>query len=229
MQAEYPMFKKKKIMSREMQSVRSRISWGAVFGGFFVALVALVVLTALGTAARLTVLESAATDTGALGGTMLIYQAAVAFFSLFIGGWACSRFMARETRTEAVCSGLILWGVSFLALLVLTVNGISLSLSSLMGVNMVFSHYVSALELQHMAEAMELSAEQYVVLEGMMRDSLREANLVAMTWWSFAGLLISIAATVGGSLLGYRPMPVKAEAVVDVPRARVAHLTRVKI
>lgn len=223
------MFKKKKIMSREMQSVRSRISWGAIFAGFFVALVSLVVLTTLGTAARLTVLGSAAQDTTAISGTMLVYQAFAAFISLYLGGWATSRFTARETRTEAIFSGLVLWGMCFLALLVLTVNGISLSLSSLMGVNMIFSHYVSALELQHMAEAMELSAEQYVVLEEMVRNSLREANVVAMTWWSFAGLLLSIGATLGGSVSGYRPLPLKTEASVDIPRARVAHLTRVKI
>ncbi|MDQ3232856.1 MAG: hypothetical protein M3Q07_13645, partial [Pseudobdellovibrionaceae bacterium] len=111
---------------RDVVGVRSRISWGAIFAGFFVALVTIVLLTSFGSAIGFSVARSHDVGTEQITAGATIYAVIMTLISLFLGGWASSQCVARETKVEAAFSGLVLWGVTFIALIFLALNGISL-------------------------------------------------------------------------------------------------------
>ena len=83
-------------MIRDVSGVRSRISWGAVFAGFFIALVSVVLLTSLGSAIGFTAARSNGVGTDQITTGAAIYGVIVTLFSLFVGGWATSHQRARR-------------------------------------------------------------------------------------------------------------------------------------
>jgi hypothetical protein len=189
----------------DVTGVRSRISWGAVFAGFFIALVTVVLLTSLGSAIGFTAARSNGVGTDQITTGAAIYGVIVTLISLFIGGWATSQCVARETKLEAAFSGMVLWGVTFIALIFLALNGISLGLGTVMGINTLISNHLMTMEIRGLAQHLALSPEQMLAFQEMMRSSINQANVAVATWWSFVGLLLSVLATVSGSVIGSGP------------------------
>ncbi|WP_141733222.1 hypothetical protein [Oligoflexus tunisiensis] len=192
---------------RDVVGVRSRISWGAVFAGFFIALVSVVLLTSLGSAIGFTAAQSDGVGLNQITTGAAIYGVIITLISLFVGGWATSQCVARETRLEAAFSGMVLWGVTFLALILLALNGISLGLGSVMGINTLLSNHMMTMEIRGMAEHLGLTPDQLTLFQEMMRDTINQSNVATATWWSFLGLILSVLATVLGAVAGSGPTP----------------------
>ncbi|HYX31928.1 MAG TPA: hypothetical protein VE954_02350 [Oligoflexus sp.] len=190
---------------RDVVGVRSRISWGAIFAGFFVALVTIVLLTSFGSAIGFSVARSHDVGTEQITAGATIYAVIMTLISLFLGGWATSQCVARETKVEAAFSGLVLWGVTFIALIFLALNGISLGLGSVMGINTLISNHMMTMQIRGMAEQLVLTPEQMAIFQEKMRNTINEANVAAATWWSFGGLILSVLATVMGAVIGSGP------------------------
>jgi hypothetical protein len=190
---------------RDVSGVRSRISWGAVFAGFFIALVSVVLLTSLGSAIGFTAAQSHGVDTDQITTGAAVYGVLVTLISLFVGGWATSQCVARETKLEAAFSGVVLWGVTFIALIFLALNGISLGLGTVMGINTLISNHLMTMEMRGLAQHLALTPEQMVAFQEMMRSTINQANVAVATWWSFAGLVLSVGATVLGAIVGSGP------------------------
>jgi hypothetical protein len=190
---------------RDVVGVRSRISWGAVFAGFFIALVSVVLLTSLGSAIGFTAAQSDGLGLNQITAGATIYSVMITLISLFIGGWATSQCVARETKLEAAFSGIVLWGVTFLALIFLALNGISLGLGSVMGINTLLSNHFMTMEFRAMAEHLGLTPDQMALFQEMMRDTINQSNVATATWWSFLGLILSVLATVLGAVIGSGP------------------------
>lgn len=215
----------KDITISDTVGVRSRISWGAVFAGFFIALVTVVLLTSLGSAIGFTAARSHGVDTDQITTGATIYGVIITLISLFVGGWATSQCVARETRLEAAFSGVVLWGVTFIALIFLALNGISLGLGSVMGINTLISNHLMTMEIRGMAEHLGLSPEQMTAFQEMMRSSINQANVAAATWWSFLGLILSVLATVLGAIVGSGPT-ISMRRVIHSHPAKGAHAVR---
>jgi hypothetical protein len=211
---------------RDVVGVRSRISWGAVFAGFFIAVVTVVLLTSLGSAIGFTAAQSNGVGTEEITTGAAIYSVIVTLISLFIGGWATSQCVARETKLEAAFSGVVLWGVTFMAVIVLALNGISLGLGTVMGINTLISNHLMTMEIRGLAEHLALTPEQMTAFQEMMRTTINQANVAVATWWSFLGLFLSVLATVLGAVVGSGPTISMRKFVFRHP-AKGAHVVRI--
>jgi hypothetical protein len=134
--------------------------------------------------------------------------------------------VARETKLEAAFSGVVLWGVTFMAVIVLALNGISLGLGTVMGINTLISNHLMTMEIRGLAEHLALTPEQMTAFQEMMRTTINQANVAVATWWSFLGLFLSVLATVLGAVVGSGPTISMRKFVFRHP-AKGAHVVRI--
>lgn len=93
-----------------------RVSWGALFAGFFFGLGAWLLLLALGAG-----IEFASFDPRNLGNVqgfslgMGIWSVAAAMIALFFAGWMAARLSASAERLQGLLHGVALWGLMLIA------------------------------------------------------------------------------------------------------------------
>jgi hypothetical protein len=112
-----------------------RVRWSGVMSGFFVAIAALLLLTALGLAVGITVLGDPRAATGETASGLGIGAGIWAFISLlvacFFGGMVSTQVTDRPDRPGAVIHAVLVWVLLMVSILWLMVNGISLGMSGL--------------------------------------------------------------------------------------------------
>jgi hypothetical protein len=115
-----------------------RVRWGGVMSGFFIAIAALMLLTALGLAVGITALGDPRAATGETASGLGMGAGIWGFITLlvasFLGGMVSTQVTDRPDRPGAVIHGALVWVLFLLFLLWLTVSGISVGLSGLFGV-----------------------------------------------------------------------------------------------
>lgn len=194
------------VRTRDVLPVYSRVSWGALLAGLFVTLAVFVVLSALGVAIGLTA-SDAARDTIAVGaGAWAVGTALLAFFC---GGCVVSRCTAGETRAEAMMYGTILWGAAFA--MILWATGSVLRTGTTLAVG---SANVSA-NAESVPPNWEQAGRRAGLTEAQLNQMRAEMPTAAQVrdvsaqaaWWSFAGILLSLGAAIGGALLSAGPNP----------------------
>lgn len=100
----------------------SRTSWGAIFGGAFVANAILGLLSLLGLGIGLVrsatagLLPGAVGSAGTAGGVWLFVTAVVSFY---IGGWVIGRLTHSSSRSENAIQALVAWSLSALAVVLI--------------------------------------------------------------------------------------------------------------
>lgn len=173
---------------------RSKIGWGAVFSGLFVAFVITLILEALGVAIGLT-------GDNTLGTGTAIWSVIVALVALFIGGWVMARTETTVLpKLDLAIHGTVLWGVLFFSLLVLGINGVQLGLNAILGAAMSLTNERNLFGLQDLFNQLNLSPEQMESLQEWMRNM--QPNPASNAWWSFLGLTVSLAAVIIGAFVG---------------------------
>lgn len=182
----------------------SRIGWGAVFAGAFVAFAAITVLNTLGVAIGMS-------GDPALGWPTATWAVIVSLVSLFLGGWVLSRSEAISNRGEAALHGVVLWGMLFFGMTILAVAGIRVGLSAVMGAVSAVAQQYSLSEVGQIAQNLGLSKQQVAQLQQRLGEGGFPA--ASSAWWSFISMIVSLAAVVLGSLTG-------------VPQARVKESRR---
>lgn len=179
----------------DLASVGSRISWGAVMAGAFVALSLLVALGLLATAAGLSVRDAVSDGSLFVGAMICSIFALVA--ALFFGGFMTSVLTAGENKCEAATYGLVLWGTVFALLTLLTMSGANA------GANLGNTAILGADRLGLTEEAgKQMGLDQEEIAR---RRQLAQENAPAAAWWTFGGVMLSMAAAIGGALLGAGP------------------------
>lgn len=191
----------------DLTPVYSRVSWGALFAGLFVALTVSVVLSALGAAVGLSAADGAAGDTLAVGaGVWAIATALIAFFT---GGCVVSRCTAGESRTEAAIYGVILWGVTMALLLWLSGAVIRTGFTAVVGTaNVAANATQPPANWEQAAQRAGLNQDQVNRLRAELPTTARAQGASAeAAWWSLAGIVVSLLAAVGGAVSGAGPTP----------------------
>lgn len=90
-----------------------KLSWGAIFGGTFVALGVWVLLYAFGLAIGLSVMEPGAPGSARGGGIFTgIWSILSPLIALFIGGFVASRTAGAQDRVSGGLHGAVLWGIT---------------------------------------------------------------------------------------------------------------------
>jgi hypothetical protein len=104
----------------------NRISWGAVFAGAVVALVAQLLFTMPGLAIGLTIIEplTGRTPWPGIGIGAGIWWIVSALISLFLGGWTAGRLAGMPLRQDAILHGIVAWGLIALITFYLVITGV---------------------------------------------------------------------------------------------------------
>jgi len=186
----------------DVASVGSRVSWSALLAGAVVALTIYVALGTLGVAVGLSTANSEGVggDTLAIGAA--IWAAISLLIALFIGGFVTSRSTVGERKDESMIYGLLLWGTIFVAVVVLTNQGLNLGVGGML--QQVISPGTATLSDSMGTADAGLTADQATDLR---EAGARGGNIRATTaaWWTFATLIASIIASIAGSLVGAGP------------------------
>jgi hypothetical protein len=212
----------------DLLAVRSRVSWGAIAAGAMVALTIYVVLTMLGVALGI---EIALRGSGGnVGAGAAIYSILVLLLAMFFGGWATSRLAVGESKLEAILYGLILWGVLFIGMVWLLAFGMRTGFGAAAGAYATEEGRIDFNRVAHdlkQAGVDEATVNKYRGYYERVRDNpdtaadvgremsgdagsrqvARQASL-----WSLAGMLVSLATVIIGSLVGsgelLQPVPI---------------------
>ena len=205
------------IPESDVLAVRSRVSWGAVFAGAVVALAIHFVLTLLGSAVGLSVGDDVGWSEVGIGATVWAILATI--LALFAGGWVTSQAMAGENRKEAAVHGIIMWGLVFAIVMWLISAGIRSGFNAMVGTSYagVAAESAGAQNWQTGARQAGVSQEQINqwqqtagnatagnTAEGASAEEASD-TAAAVAWWTLLGVILSLAAAVGGAIVGSGP------------------------
>lgn len=193
--------RKERLEISDVASVGSRISWGAILGGAFVALSMMIALTALCTALGLTVSDRVSDQTMFYAGVIALL--AVSLGSLFIGGYIVSCATAGETKSEAIMYGIVMWGTVVVLLAGLTAGGVNVGVNAIARADEIGSR--AGLPTQERMEQMGFDRAAVLRLEEAMAEGAPRTNVTEGAWWTFVAIILSMAAAVGGSIVGAGP------------------------
>jgi len=198
--------------------VRSRISWGAVFAGGLIALAMFLVLTVLGAAAGLSLSETNIRSS-TLGWAAVVWSIFSLLVALFVGGFVTTQCAVGENKTEGIIHGVLMWSAVFGTLACLTGMGIRAGYTTLLGASYLtrgteFDPSMS--DWERMARRLGMSEEQIArarergdEIRNQAADPETQQQVVhesmKTSWWTLAGMILSIAAAAGGAYLGSGP------------------------
>jgi hypothetical protein len=175
-----------------------------VLAGFFIAMVTSLTLTALGVALSLTLGHYVAAEHIKI--FVGVWVAVSLLASLFLGGMIISRLTVGESDiVEPTIYGVLLWALVFFVLPLLPVTNANVGFGVLLAAQETPGPGVSLSE-EELTEA-GLSTEQVGAISKMSQQAARASawvndNAMEVAWLSFVALIVSLAASVGGSLLG---------------------------
>lgn len=222
----------------DVAGVKSRIAWGAIFGGAVVTLAAYLVLTFFAAALGLSLTDMNVPDRPLLIGSVIVAVVVMAG-SLFLGGWVSSQLSVGENTREAAIYGVLTWAVVTAITLCLLGTGIRAGYMALMGTTLVAQN--SPQVQQRSWEDMARDAgvrQEYInewraktdparvraeVTDPANQERARQNSAIA-AWALLGGTLVGIGSAVGGALVGrgntFRLFPVatvRAERTIIRP------------
>ena len=205
------------VETQDLLPVRSRVSWGAIAAGAVVALAVGLLLSALGTAMGLTI--SGRIDEQGLRTGAGIWAVVSLLIALFVGGCVASRCTVGETKSEAMAYGVLVWGVVVALMLWLAAVGLRMGFTAVISL----ASSPAAVELLRMSDAelrnLGLTQEQISRLRGRVNEAQAggqtltddgraitdDPRTTSAAWWTFAGMLLSMLAAVGGAVAASGP------------------------
>jgi hypothetical protein len=193
------------------------VSWGAILAGSVIALTSYLLFSALGVAIGFSVADRVGDQELGIGA--IIWAIATTFVSLFIGGCVASQCAVGETKREAVIHGTVMWGVVFGMLLLLMASGVQMGFNALIGIASTPAGTAAVNRLSDEDLRAAGFTDEQIAQSRAQFDRLRSGDAASVelrkvasdprsitaAWATFFGLLLSIVAAVGGSLLGAGP------------------------
>ncbi len=217
----------------DVTGLKSRVSWGAVFGGASVA-VAVYLLFTLFFAAVGVSLTASDVDGRSIGIAGVIAAVVSLLLALFIGGCVTSQLTAGETTREATIHGVLTWAV---------VTAFSMWMATSAASTAARAGYGAMLSANYASNAANVSWEESARRAGVSperidamkraatpenaaaqaqdpanREAAREAGMW-VTWGGFIATLLAMGASVLGARYGAGPN----FRLFGVRRVEVAH------
>lgn len=195
----------------DLVSVGTRVSWGAILAGTFMALGVFFLLATLGGAVGLSTSDRADPTTLQTGAIIWAFVTTIA--ALFIGGLVTSLYTAGENKTEAVMSGLVTWAVLFAALLVLGGLGVRSGFSAMLAISnnaQVASNWETSAKEAGVSQQQidEWRRTNTGAADPAAQNARRQEILNAATrigWYAFLGTWVSMLAAAAGAFVGAGP------------------------
>jgi hypothetical protein len=192
-----------RVEARDVASVGTRVRWSAVFAGVIVAFAVLVTLNLLAFAIGLSSVDHMSGRSFAV--TASIITTVILIGAMFLGGFVVSRSTVGEQPSEGVTYGVLVWGTMTLFLLV---AGFGLGVGSLAGVRQAAPNAVVSSDPNVMKQRLGLSdqqAQKYAEYVQETQAVAQQADPKALAWWTFAGVILSLLAAIGGGVVGAGP------------------------
>ena len=197
----------------DFASVGTRISWGAILAGAFLALGVYFLLATLGGATGLSTSDRMNPTTLQTG--VVVWAFLITIVALFLGGLVTSLYTAGENKIEAVMSGVIMWAVLGAMLLVLGAVGIRAGFHAMQGMA-TSAQAASTQNWEIGARDAGVSAEQIEIWRRQQgttatnaqepRNQQEASNAATrIGWYAFAGAWLSMLAAAAGALVGAGP------------------------
>lgn len=203
----------------DVTGVRSRVCWGALLGGAVVALATALVFTflfgAIGVSLRETDISGETLGVGAI-----VAAVATLAGALFLGGWVTSQLTAGETRQEAVIYGVLTWALVTAGSMMMVGMGVRAGYFALMGGTMVAQNSqtvqqrswedlardagVSQASIDAARTNLDPARARAAANDPATRERAGQAAIAA-SWGALVALMVSIAAAIGGSVVGSGP------------------------
>lgn len=233
----------------DVSGVRSRVSWQAILAGGMTSLALSFLLALLGGAIGLSIRDAA--DGRTIGVGAAVYAVLATALSLFAGGVVASQLTAGENKREAALYGGFVWAVVMAAFMFLAAGGVKAGFGAMVGVATAGSAVADATasnttqaDWEEAARRAGYSQQQVNDFKAQVKNApadaratvedpatkqkaeqaARETAEVAtkVTWWTFAGALVSLLAAVAGGFVGAGP----TFRLFSVPVARVGGYDR---
>jgi hypothetical protein len=194
----------------DVAAVGSRVSWGAIFAGAVMALATFFVLSLLGGAIGLSLSDAASSSSIGMGAG--IWAILSLLISMFVGGFVATQCTVGETKGEALIHGVVMWGVATAMILWMAMSGIGFGIHTTMQAANAAGN-TSNQTWQKMAMAAGVSQDQIDQWTNHAANRADDADVqeaaqdtaTQAAWWTLAGVVLSIAASVGGAVLGAGP------------------------
>jgi hypothetical protein len=198
----------------DLMGVTSRVSWAAIVAGAVIALACFFAFSLFFSAIGISM-----TDAGVRDRTVEVGALVAAIFtvivSLFIGSWVASQMTVGENRQEAVIYGLLTWGTFTAAMLWMVSAGIQAGYFAAVGTATVVQNNEripnwESLALQNGYTQEQINQMKAAVtpnrIQGDLNDPANKArareNAMYAAWVALVGLLLSMASSIGGALVG---------------------------
>jgi len=204
------------IQASDVLPVRSRVSWGAIVAGAVIALTVYFVLTVLGVALGLSM--TGHVEENKLGVAAGIWALVSMLLALFAGGYVATRCTVGENKTEAALTGIIVWGVVFSALSFLTAGAVNTGFNALLANRAparaenvrltddeLRSFGFTDEQIKDLRTPLDRLRTRVSTVPEEMRNLSHDPRTTAAVWWALTGLIVSLAASVAGALLGSGP------------------------
>ena len=213
----------------DVAGVKSRVSWPAIFGGAMTALACYLVLSLLLIAIGVTAADQGAkVEEPSIPITIAVVITIAT--SLFMGGWVSSQLTAGENRQEAVIYGVLTWAVVTAFSLYLVSAGVKAGYFGLLGgATIAQNSDATPSSIDGLAKKMgydQAAIDKFKndaptkVKEAVNDPQNQDAALNAAmksAWGALVGVMLSMAAAVGGALTGvgtqFRLFPVAANGM----------------
>lgn len=194
---------------RDLVSVGTRVSWGAILAGAAVCLSMIIGLGVLCAALGLTVSGRVSDRTLFVGA--MICSIVTMVTALFLGGYITSLVTAGEDKMEAGIYGIVLWGTVFAILTGLTAAGANV------GTNALVAAKDTPVLSDEMLSQAGLDRDQVARIQDKLKAAAPAISPTETAWWTFGGIVLSMAAAIGGALLGSGPELVLRRRTVPAP------------
>lgn len=205
--------------TEDVVGVRSRVSWAAILGGSIIAIACYLVLTVLFAAIGLSLTE-AGVRANTIGIGAIVAALVAVGISLFLGGWVTTQLSVGENSREAVIYGVLMWAVVMAFTMAMVGMGVRAGYMALVSGTLVAQQssavqqrnwedmareaQVPQQKIEEAKAAIDPARVRAEVTDPANQEKMREGGIVA-AWSVFGGTLLSIAAAVGGALVGCGP------------------------
>ncbi len=200
--------------AEDVFSVGTRISWGAIVGGAFVALAIHFMLTVLGAACGLTMGDRVSPST--LKMATVVWTILTLCAAVFVGGLITSLFTVGENKIEATFFGVIMWAFLLAMLFYLGRGGFHTGFHAM--VPMLHSSAagdeweasareagISVEQIQDIRRKLAASRENLSTKADEAKVEQDMAAATRLTWYAFCATWLSMIAAAAGSYVGAGP------------------------
>lgn len=197
--------------AQDVWSTGTRIRWSPILAGVATALACATLLTTLATAVGLTTMRNMSADVATTSAGVAWFVILMA--SLFAGGYIATLTTTRETKFEAIIIGVLVWAAA------LAVSGIGMAI----GANTALDATRTASQIkaekpfwddfgwdeararQRLGTLSPDEEKRFNDYTERTRQAASSTDPRTGAWWLFGGMALSVAACIGGALVGAGP------------------------